>query len=385
MAASKQSASSSSKGLFRPKSLEPPRQGISQHDYNDYVENYRFYIDSLAVLRDEFWSSVKKPLERTFRRRDVYRFTKKGGLTGFSSEPVPTDNETSVVKSTQLVVDVAEKSLGPVETVPVKEPTAEELARRKQVKKAARRRQRLNRRLRDAKVAVTFSSNLVQVAKNNEALAKSRYTFGTIGVSPHSVVLPGRKKKQTGVSLTGKGKGSGGGPPPPSSQGPSGGSPPDDQDKKGPGGGSGKDRKPNRKERRRANYGPPKDSSVPEVGSSSGPPIVTVPVAAIEEVQKPAPFSFDGDSSDDDEKPAAKPEIWPPPLKSWQREGGEEAKKVFDLRLKGSLATEQSYQALEEWRLPRGADTSTRLAAAQKDLGVGLSGLGPSIKRKGGK
>lgn len=258
MAALKQSANSSSKGQFRPKALEPPRIGVSDVDYNVYVTNYRFYIESLAALRNEFWSDVAKPQVRTFEKRKVWHFRTKEGFEGYSPIAIEPSEKRSVMPTEALDIVKSEKTSMVKTPVPAKEPTPEQLKARKDIKKAARRRQRQNRRMRDARQAVTFSSNLVQVAKNNETLAKSRYTFGTTGVSPHSVVLPGRKKKKSGTDPAGKGKGSGGAPPPPRPQGPPGGAPPDSKDDKGPSDDPGKGRKPNRKERRRAKYGPPK-------------------------------------------------------------------------------------------------------------------------------
>jgi len=309
---SRKDVSSQTGDHFRPSKLECPRIGIAQSDYRNYVRDYMFYLKALDALKNEFWSESKVRYE--LQEKVVWRLinTSSGKTIGDLDEQPESTKEGQSAYRTVVAVAVPLKARELVEKPapePPKAKTAEEVASAKARKLGKERRRKERKRILDAKTSLGYASDLKKLADINSDLSKSKFSFGVVGVSTHVVPIQGKKKKKAAKKPKTETA-----PPevPPSgpTDPPSGASPPNSPKAPSPkdGGEKSPEKKPSRRERRRAIYGPlTKSQGTEEVQVSlpAAPAAFSFGFSSDEEEvakspPKPAPFSFEGDSSDDE-------------------------------------------------------------------------------------
>jgi len=303
-------------GDFRPVRLLPPTLSTDQGSYSEYLSAYRLYVGALDALRTEFWQKAKSPGSRhefvqTTRWHAVSKDGKVLQATSQEEPPVPDfapkdgfvhGVSSTGVKPVRITASPPAKASG---RTPLDDQQQKE---RKLRRSAARRRQRRNRRLRELQVANKFASQVGKLEAANLNLARMAKKAGST-VAP-SVAKDGRVVQRPQKSKSprqGAAKGSSGpkGPPGPPPSGTGGGAP-QGASSPAPAKPAAAGRQPNRKERRRAIYGPPSQGGSGVVAQE----LFQEPV--VETAAKPAPFSF-GDTSSDDEPPPRVPTPVPSP------------------------------------------------------------------------
>jgi len=308
--------SSPSGDHFRPSKLECPRIGIAQSDYRNYVRDYMFYLKALDALKNEFWSESKVRYE--LQEKVVWRLinTSSGKAIGDLDEKPETTKEGQSAYRTVVAVAVPLKAPEPVEKPapePPKAKTAEQVAEAKARKLGKERRRKERKRILDAKTSLGYASDLKKLADINSDLSKSKFSFGVVGVSTHAVPIQGKKKKKAAKKPKTQIADSAA-PPTEPTDGPPPGPSPDNfpsapaSPKEGDSREESKGKKPSRRERRRAIYGPLTTSEGVEEApavSAPGPAGFSFGFSSDEEEvakspPKPAPFSFEGDSSDEE-------------------------------------------------------------------------------------
>lgn len=294
----------SKSNTFRPKALLPPTVGVLKATYAEYVACYQDYLLALRFLKKDFWDKAgrKAHIDMTTVREQVTvpsagKASHSGGVwhvefSGPVFGPVP-----------QKKGEAAAKAAKPKPA----DASAKRLKRQRQ--RAAKRKAKIEGEISDLKLKTTLAKAKVTYSQALKS-AKEKKTKAT-GDSKTGGPVKGSKATRGGLKPPAKGKGGPRDPPPPPPfSGPSGsdkgkgkeGAPP-----KGPEKDS--DKSPNRKERRRAIYGPPASGlQVPVFIAPAAPAKVVV------EAPKPAPFSFDGDTSDEEEEKRV-PALFPVPAR----------------------------------------------------------------------
>jgi hypothetical protein len=204
---------------------------------------------------------------------------------------------------------------------PAKPPTPKSVKTPAEKKAAkAKKRQRRRERKRVARI-----NNQVETLKLKTKLETAKSTYA----NALKKSVPAKKKPKVVAApkpAKGKGKAKADGPGSSPDEPPSGGAP-------GPTPSSSR-KPPNRKERRRAIYGPPKPETVKV--EQSEPVVEATPVVVEAAEPTYAPFSFDSDSSDDEKPAGPPPSIWPPPSQSWQATATPEAIVVHQDRMRAT-------------------------------------------------
>lgn len=369
---------SSDSGAFRPAPLLAPTLNSTPADYAVYIGCYKAYVDALAVFKKRFWTSTSKhggKLETSFEDALVDVAIDNKGKVLATKLRVGADTDTFSVSNgfvatrSALIPDVKIVSAPPPENK-----GAQFKAVDPKKKAAKRRRWRANKAARILQSSIKKANALVTLERANVELAQSAGKKGETGwttVTRKGKEVQHRRPDKKKAKKPGKGgKGGDGGPkgPPPGPPGaPSGG---DKKKGKGPAPSNSKDDKPNRKERRRATYGPPQPEKVQEVAPTP-----------VEQVVKPAPFSFDGDSSSEDEKPKKAPVIWPPPSASWQATSTDlEVQGVHRLRMDANRAAVKS--ELQGVYVDSDESATKLLVASEVDRSVGIGPTPVALQRQ---
>jgi len=239
---------------FRPDPLKPPTLGVHSLEYQAYVASYRIYLDALKMLRQEFWEEQERLKISTPGKLkwSVDKFATVVQRKHVGSDPTPqsvfnfheavravptkkfvSSFEPAQMTTTELmnsapqrfvtvkkeVVDHGElrKKAPPAEPAPI----TDEVRKRRA---AARRRQRLARKMRDVERAKKLAGDLAQLGAQNSVLRRQEKKGEWTQVTRKGKLVP---KATGGIPSRG---------PVPTVTIPS---------------------TPNRKERRRAIYGPP--------------------------------------------------------------------------------------------------------------------------------